>query len=355
MARGLYEARLERDLESVRKRIRRMGRAVVIALRNATRSTLQHDSELATATVLGDMPINRLDREVDHRCHLFIAKHLPTGGHLRFVSSAMRLSKTLERIGDYAQTIARASLHLSQAPPAEVARDIQMLGEHAAEVLQQSLAAYDQASVVDARATKNRVGQFGDTFDQVFSHLVAAGESRDHPMEDLFSLEAICNRLERVLHQAKNICEQTIFAVTGERKEEKTFDFLFVDSRGDGASLLAANYCRRAYPDAGTFRYAGWSSIEEPDQAFVSYAEGLGVDLSMDVPVSFSDVKGHIADYDIVVDLGGRLGKHLRKIPFHTTVLNWPMEEPQNPEAVYQQLVHKLGDLMEILRGEDDD
>jgi hypothetical protein len=55
------------------------------------------------------------------------------------------------------------------------------------------------------------------------------------------------------------------------------------------------------------------------------------------------------------VDLGGRLGRHLRKIPFHTTVLNWPMEDPKSPEAVYQQLVHKLGDLMEILRGEDDE
>ena len=32
-----------------------------------------------------------------------------------------------------------------------------------------------------------------------------------------------------------------------------------------------------------------------------------------------------------------------------------PMEDPKSPEAVYQQLVHKLGDLMEILRGEDDE
>ena len=87
----------------------------------------------------------------------------------------------------------------------------------------------------------------------------------------------------------------------------------------------------------------------------MEYAGSLGVDLSMDVPVSFSDVKGHIADYDIVIDLGGRLGKHLRKIPFHTTVLDWPLEDADQPEAVYQQLVHKLGDLMEILRGEDDE
>lgn len=355
MARGLYEARLERDLESVRKRIRRMGRAVVAALRNATRSTLLNDEELATETVLGDLPINRLDQEVDHRCHVFIAKHLPTGGHLRFISSAMRLSKTLERIGDYAETIARASLHMSQSPPSKVARDIQMLGEHAANVLEESLAAYDQGSVVDARATKNRVGQYGAIFDTVFQHLVSAGETGEHPIEDLFSLEAICNRLERALHQSKNICEQTIFAVTGERKGDKTFDFLFVDENGDGASLLAANYCRRAFPEAGTFRYAGWSSAGEPDEAFVDYARSRGLDLSMDVPVSFADVKGHIADYDIVVDLGGRLRKHLRKIPFHTTVLNWKLSGSDGPEAVYQELVHRLSDLMETLRGEEDE
>ena len=51
----------------------------------------------------------------------------------------------------------------------------------------------------------------------------------------------------------------------------------------------------------------------------------------------------------------GRLRKHLRKIPFHTTVLNWKLSGSGDPEAVYQELVHRLSDLMETLRGEEDE
>ena len=355
MARGLYEERLQKDLEAVRAHVRRMGVAVVSAVRDATTSVLANDGKLATATILGDLPINRQARDLDHRCHVFIARHLPSAGHLRFISSTMRLSKTLERIGDYAETIARASVHLTKSPPESVSRDIGMLGRHAADMLEQSLSAFDKASVVDARAVHSKGGQYGDTFDKVFLHLVAAGEEKNHPIADLFSLEAICNRLERIIHQSKNICEQTIFAVTGERKQGKTFDFLFVDDHGASASLLAARYCRKAYPAAGTFRSAAWSGVEEPDQAFVKFAETKGLDLSGEVPMSFSDVRSHFADYDLLVDLTGGLKNHVRKIPFHTTVLKWPLDNPGDPEDVHLELVHRLGDLMEILRGEDDD
>lgn len=355
MARGLYEERLERDLASIRKRVRRMGTAVVVAVRDATRSVLVHDTKLATDTILGDLPINRQARDLDHRCHVFIARHLPSAGHLRFISSAMRLSKTLERIGDYAETIARAAVHLTVSPPESTSRDIAMLGQHAADTLEKSLDAYDAGSVVDARATQALVGQYGNTFDKVFAHLVVAGEENDHPIQDLFGLEAICNRLERILHQAKNICEQTIFAVTGERKQAKTFEFLFVDNDGAGASLLAAHYCRRAYPDAGSFRSAAWSEIAEPNPAFLEFAQTKELDLSGEVPLLFSDMKTHFADFDLLIDLSGGMKKNVRKIPFHTTVIKWKLDDIENPDEVHKQLVHRVGDLMEILRGEDDD
>jgi protein-tyrosine-phosphatase len=166
---------------------------------------------------------------------------------------------------------------------------------------------------------------------------------------------AICNRLERVLHQGKNICEQTIFAVTGERKEEKTFDVLFVDSRGAGASLLAEHYCRRAYPEAGTFASAGWAAQGTPDEAFVDFGTSKGLDLGKATPRSFDDLRSQLADYDLIIDLVGGVREHMSKIPFHTTVLSWPIDDRADPEAVHEQLSPRISHLMELLRGEDED
>ena len=75
----------------------------------------------------------------------------------------------------------------------------------------------------------------------------------------------------------------------------------------------------------------------------------------MSKSIMSGDVTTSHSSNDIVVDLGGRLRKHLRKIPFHTTVLNWKLSGSGDPEAVYQELVHRLSDLMETLRGEEDE
>ncbi|MFP8875072.1 MAG: PhoU domain-containing protein, partial [Myxococcota bacterium] len=236
-----------------------------------------------------------------------------------------------------------------------LAKDLEMMGRHSANILEQSLEAYDERSVEKARATKAVVGQYGTTFDKIFSDVLTAGSEGSRPMEDLFSLMAIFNRLERILHQGKNICEQTIFAVTGEGKEEKTFDVLFVDSRNAGASLFAEYFCRKAYAGTGSFESAGWEVAEGADDAFIEFADSRGLDLRDAQPRSFDDVVGQIADYDLVIDLVGGVREHLTKIPFHTTILSWPIEDRTDPEAVYKQLAPRISDLMELLRGEDED
>jgi len=350
-----YEDRLQHDLDKVRKRVQSIGEAVIVAVRNAVRSVLACDPDLATETILGDLPINRQSRRLDRRCHRFVARHLPSAGHLRFITSVMRLSRTLERVGDYAETISRATVHMTAPPPDSVARDIEMLGRHATHILGQSLEAFRDSNVEKARATRAIVGQFGATFDKVFSDLVREGNERARPLEDLFSLMAICNRLERTLHQGKNICEQTLFAVAGEEKEEKTFDVLFIDERNAGASMLAEHYCRKAYPESGSFESAGWQVAAEVDNGFVEYGLEKGIDLRDRRPVSFDSVTDRLSDFDLIIDLADGVREHINKIPFHTSLLRWSLEDRRDPAAVYQELVPRVRDLMALLRGEDDD
>ena len=70
--------------------------------------------------VLGDLVVNRRVRKLDSKCHAFVARHLPSAGHLRFVSSVLRLSIALERVGDYAVIIARELAQLESPPPQQV-------------------------------------------------------------------------------------------------------------------------------------------------------------------------------------------------------------------------------------------
>ncbi|MCP3918914.1 MAG: phosphate signaling complex protein PhoU [bacterium] len=352
---GHYEERLNADLEKIRSQLAKMGRSVCSALENATRVVLTRDADLAAETILGDLPINRHYRKLDHRCHVFVARHLPSAGHLRLVSAVMRLSKTLERIGDYAETISRAALQLQKRPPEKIAQDIELMSERSLQILAKSLEAFNASDEELARSTLSMASRYGSTFDQVFGHLAAEGESGSRKITDLFSLMAVFNRFERVIHQAKNICEQTIFVVTGETKDEKTFDILFVDSRNAGASQLAEHFARKAYPGGGSYQSAGWDPGEVIDPEYLEFAEQKGFYLGDARLRRFDTVADDLQDFDIIIDLTGKAREHIPKVPFHTTLLSWPIEDRKDPEVVYKQLAPRLDELMSRLRGEGDD
>ncbi len=109
-----YKQRLERDSEVIRAQVTELGRGVETALRNGVTALLTRDFELAYKTIIEDHPINRAAESLDRDCHFFIARHLPSAGHLRFISSALKMNLLLERMGDYAATIARESVQRLQ-------------------------------------------------------------------------------------------------------------------------------------------------------------------------------------------------------------------------------------------------
>jgi phosphate transport system protein len=348
-----YEERLQKDLAWIQELVVLVGQAIGEALEHAVRAVLTLDKDLAATTVIGDYSINRQTRELDRLCHAFVARHLPSAGHLRYVSSVLRLTVGLERIGDYAATISRTAAQLSTSAPPVVARDIEMMAEHARRMLNDASKAFQSRDTALAQATLTSAAQFAQYFDKVFADLVQEGETRSRPVTDLFALMATFNRLERVIHQAKNICEETLFVVTGRMKGEKQFQILFVDAENNGASQLAEHFTRKAFPQSGRYRSAGWAVAEEIDPGYQRFAQTVGLDLGKAWPTPLSTLRDQLDDYQFVIGIGSEARERVGKVPFHTTVVTLDIPTASGPEAVYRELTPRLRDLMERLRGEE--
>lgn len=347
-----YEERLQRDLNWLQDMVGIIGQAITKALDDAVASVMNLDKDLAAMTVIGDYTINRQTRELDRLCHAFVARHLPSAGNLRYVSSVMRLNIALERIGDYAATISRTAAQLSSPPPAVVARDIEMMSEHARRMLTESLRSFQRRDVDVANTTLSAASQFTRYFDKVFADLVKEGDAHSRPSDDLFALMATFNRLERVIHQAKNICEETIFVATGKMKGEKLFQILFVDASNAGASQLAEHFTRKAFPQSGRYRSAGWQPAEEIEPAWLRFAQTVGIDLARAWPTALSTLQPQFDDFHLVVGFGREARERVGRLPFHTTMLVWDVDGATEPETVYRQLTPRIRELMERLRGE---
>ncbi len=356
-----YEERLEADLNKIRGRLKAIGAQVEAANKTAVHALLTGDRALAYETIVNDHPINREIRFIDQACHAFVARHLPSAGHLRFVSSALRLGVGLERIGDYASTICREAVQLSAVPSPALARDIDLIADQSRGVLRQAMRAWNEGSADLARGTIGMVSQASAASSKVFKDLLLMGEEREIPLSDLFALLVVFNRFSRVIAQAKNICEETLFAVAGETKAPKVYRILFLDEKNDCASLLAEAYGRKAFSESTACHSAGWAPAESIEPRAQVFMEQRGLDtanLEPELPI-YED----LADYHVIVSFGGDVRPHLPEVPFHTVVLEWDvgptldgMDQQRAEgllEEMYKEIASRLLGLMETLRGKD--
>jgi phosphate transport system protein len=356
-----YEERLEQDLSRINKEIRDVGTMVEEALQKATRALLALDKELAYAVVLGDHRINRAVRHIDQLCHAFVVRHLPSAGPLRFISSVLRLGREIERIGDYAVTIGRETVQLNEAPAGSIARDLDLLAHQSRQVLNQSVKAFVTGNAELARGTKSSAVQISEIFERAFSDLTAGDREGPQTLQNSLAWLVALNSLERVADRAKNICEETIFAVVGETKQPKTFKVLFIDRRNDGRSQIAEAYARKAFPTYGIYRSVGWDPSSGLDPVFVDLMGKSGHDLSEARPSPMEVTPDELSEFHFIIALEEGVEEHIPAIPFHTVLLKWISKETSETavkdwkafESSYQEISLKIRELFEILRGEE--
>lgn len=349
-----YEERLERDLERIRELVRTISTAVQESVSRAAPALITLDRDQAAAIILSDHRVNRMVRECDRLCHAFVARHLPSAGHLRFVSSVLRICVALERVGDYAVTISRETAQLDEPPPATVTRDIELMSESVGRYLKQACKAFLESSVDLARATLSMGQQFRSTFERFFDDLINEAEQGSRKGRDLFALLIVLNRLERVGDQAKNICEEAIFAASGETKRPRRYRVLFLDTLNDRRSLMAHCIAQKAFPESGVYSSAGLDPAPTLDDGFRAFMRDHGLDLHDLRPRPLSAIHEDLNEVDVIVDLEGTARERLGRLPFHTVLVRWNVDDVVGDlEALHGTLNGRVRDLMESLRGPD--
>lgn len=353
---SLYDERLQEDLDDIRGRLEAVGNAVRDNLFHAVKAASERDRRLANETIIKDRAVNEDLKDLDHMCHLFVVRHLPSAGHLRFVSSVLRLSVALERVGDYATTICRVTLQLTDDVPGSIKRDIELMGDQAVKCVEVAMDAFLRGDVEQAKVGLGLASQVSGSYKNAFGDLIAAGERDRRPIGDLFAFLLIFRLLNRSADQADNACELTIFAVTGERKETKRYRILFVDQTNTGLSKLAEVAAEAGYPEAGSYASAGVDPGDAFDDELQTFCAQRGISLD-GVPRSIEDALDIRRHYHVIIGLSGDPAPHLEHVPFRTVVLEWDVkrEDGEGVGELYRKLMGEISSLMTTLGVRDDE
>jgi len=345
-----FEERMEADLKVIRDSLWQIGEDVETALHNAKKVLILRDSELAYATILADGPINRNSRECDRLCHTFIARHLPGAGPLRELASTARVNVSLERVGDYAGTMCREALALPEPLSGRLSSTIDAMFDESISILADSRKSFRDANAEMAIALMQMAKRVEGKMDDVYEMLFARDDRMDGAT--MMAIFVVFNLLKRVADQAKNICDQTVYAVKGIAKIPKTYRILFLDQPGSGAAQLATAIGRKNYPDNGYFIAATPGKADPVSaslQEFIAETSLPDEDL---VTEQLEVIKHDLTDFVVIVGLNGKVEDYIGKVPFHSSALNWTLPEGNDPKQHYRVLREEIQKLMTLLAGD---
>lgn len=330
------------------------------AIENAVDALILRNKELAYITILGDNPINRALEEINHLCYAFIARHIPRAADLRRISSILRFNVELERIGDYAVTICREIAQISRPLEENMILNVEQLAEESRCILTQSTTAFREDDVALAKKTMKQTRQAKGHFEQIFQELSNTGNREVWSLQDLFGLLAIFNALGRICDQSKNICEETVFIVTGETKQRQPVRVLFLEEECAGQSMMAACIARDLYPRSGEYTCAIKAQVGSPDPQIIKLLDRYELDWQTWQPKTTAMLPA-LDDFNVIVCLQGHADSYLPKAPFRTVVLEWdtgPVQTAMSAEhkqvvyeKMYQDLSFRIQHLMKIMRG----
>jgi len=344
------EVRQEKDLSEIRRHISTQAEAVSQAVEHALHAVYAGNHRLAYETVLADHPVNRHTREIDRLCHSFIAVHLPSGGPLRLISSIIRANLELERIGDYATIIAREAVRLNGPPRGVAVQELERIAGETLLMLRQSVKAFKALNADLAKGTMGLGEQLEHNLDLVYEALMA--NDAPAPLRDTLAIFVIFNQLKRVADQAKNLCEHTVFAATGEQKAPKVYQLLFLDRANDRLGPLAAALGAGSFSRSGLYSTAGNAPATRLDPELIAFLERRGLSVADRGPRALIDITHQeLSDKQVILCLEGTIRDYLETVPFHSSVLEWPLDPSADLETLYRELAPRIRDLMELLCG----
>ena len=209
------DKRYEEDLKKLREDILYMGGLVEDQIQKAVSSLVDRDSALAETIIQRDQEVNRLDVEIDDLCIRLLALRQPAGGDLRFITTALKITTDLERIGDMAVNICERALELNMEPQLKPYIDIPRMARTSERMIRESLDAFVREDTDLALKVCKDDDEVDQLNAQIFRETLTFMLENTQTISRATKIASVSKYLERIADHATNIAEMVIFMVKG--------------------------------------------------------------------------------------------------------------------------------------------
>jgi phosphate transport system protein len=206
---------LDREERIVKDAILRMGSMVETQIREAVRSIVERDVELADTVIAGDARINEVQREIAEAVVVAIATQQPVARDLRFLMALDHVASELERIGDHASSIAKQTRALTAERSFREMTDLARIGNLAADLLRDVVAALIDVDEAAARSVAGRDDEIDHGYRRLFEDIVGHMRADPELVERGTRLILAAHWVERIGDRVTNVAEDVVYLASG--------------------------------------------------------------------------------------------------------------------------------------------
>lgn len=348
------EARLEHDLQVLRDRLSEMARLTLAQFDGALEAFVKDDRSLAYTIVLRDHRIDVMEHRLDRLAEEFLVRHMPVSHQLRFVLSLLKANSELERIGDYAEGIARRVVKLKGVQVPERERILEM-SRQARRMLEKAVEAFLSGDTDVAFRTLASDRIVDHTNADLYESLAHA-DSGSRELPTRIALLGIVNRIERVADRACNIAEDAVYVARGQVvRHFPRFDIrvLFICEHNDCLSQMAEAIARSVAPIHFAFS-SGGSAPTAVDRETLSFLAARGLDTSRQRAKTIADA-GPLEEYYLVVILSQRPDSLCPLVPYQSVRLDWDLADPSKGTGTPEEKAAAYQATFDLLRAKIED
>jgi len=208
-----------KNLHEVEEDVLTMGNMVAKAMNRSIEALQKRDLTLAHQIITDDAQINEKRFNIEDKCIELIATQQPMASDLRIIVAVLSIIIELERIGDYAEGIAKIVIMIGDEAPLKPLIDIPRMGEITLEMINKSLQSFVTRDVELAMKVVSLDSVVDGLYDQVFRELLTFMMVDPKTTQRATRLIWVAHNLERAADRATNICERVVFTVTGKMEE----------------------------------------------------------------------------------------------------------------------------------------
>lgn len=360
-----FDQSMQSAIERIRNHVKKMAALTERALQDCMNALAATDHQMAYAVILRDQYIDEMEKEIDRLCLDFIVRQQPVAQPLRFTFSTIKINSELERVGDYAESIARQLLRLDTPPPGFIRDQIIRLSERAIPMLHDAI----QAFVGQDMELAQRTIETEETVDvmrtELTAKLVQSFHQQEIPFEQIDPLATIIRRLERVSDQARDICMEVLYMCTGEYVKHpgvEAIRILFVDQHNSCRSRMAEVIAQSLNLPNFIFSSAGLEP-RPADDAIIRFMSGKGFDLTTSPPRAIFQIP-NLDHHQVIVLLAPEARRVFPEQPQKVVYLDWSVADPtlasgsaEEIAAAYEktfQFIHShVCSLIKAIQGEE--